>query len=122
MIYRLALTQGVEAVSIDLASTQEDSPELAAFRAGFFARFQAACHSLSSFVQGFAVEYRFDPHSWSDVRGQYSRVTCCVHIIDDLGKRHSALAITFCYPHDPRFETKSTRANKTLHPTAGNAV
>ena len=113
VIYRLALTQGVAAVSIDVVSTQDDDPELAAFRAGFLAKFQAARHGLSSFVQGFTVEYRFDPYSWSDVRGQCSRVMCCVHIIDDLGKRRSASAETFCYPHDPRFESKSSRANNS---------
>ena len=113
VIFRLALTQGITAVSIDLGSTQDDSPELAAFRAGFLARFQAARHGLSSFVQGFAVEYRFHPYSWSSVRGQRSRVTCCVHIIDDLGKRRTASAETFCYPHDPHFESKSNRANKS---------
>jgi hypothetical protein len=118
VIYRLALAQRVATVSMDLGSTQDDSPELAAFRAGFLARFQAARHGLSSFVQGFVVEYRFDPYSWSDVRGQCSMVTCCIHITDDLGKRRSASAETFCYPHDPRFETKSTRVNKAVEVTA----
>jgi hypothetical protein len=117
VIYRLALTRGVAAVSIDFGSTTDESPELSAFRAGFLERFQVARHGLSSFVQSFAVEYRFDPYSWSEFRGQCSRVTCCVHIVDDLGKRRSASAETFCYPHDPRFESKSTRA---IQPVSGN--
>ncbi len=120
MICRLALTQGIKAVSIDLDCRHDDGPELAAFRAGFLERFQAARHGLSSFVRGFAVEFRFDPYSWSEVRGQYFRVTCCLHIIDDLGKRRSASAETFCYPHDPRFETRSTRAIKSCVATGGN--
>ena len=111
-IYRLALIQGVADVSIDFDRATDDSPELSAFRASFLERFSSARHGLSCFVRSFAVEFRFDPYSWSDVRGQCSRVTCCVHIIDDLGKRRSASAETFCYPHDPRFETKSTRAIK----------
>lgn len=120
MICRLALTQGIETVSIDLDCTQDDGLELAGFRAGFLERFQSARHGLSSFVRGFAVEFRFAPYSWSDVRGQCFRVTCCVHIIDDLGKRRSASAETFCYPHDPRFESKSTRAIKSWVATGDN--
>jgi hypothetical protein len=120
MICRLALTQGIETVSIDLGSTKDDGPELAAFRAGFLERFQSARHGLSSFIRGFAVEFRFDRYSWSEVRGQCSRVTCCVHIIDDLGKRRSASAETFCYRHDPRFESKSTRAIKSCVATGDN--
>ena len=122
VIYQLALMQGVATVSIDLSTMHDHSPEIAAFRSGFLARFRDARHGLSSFVHGFTVEYHFDRYSKSDVRGQCSRVTCCVHIIDDLGKRRTASSVTFCYPHDPRFETRSTRANKTLHPTAGNAL
>ena len=121
VIFRLALMQGVADVSIDLGSTQDDGPELAAFREGFLARFRAARHGLPPFVQGFAVEYRFAPYSWSDVRGQCSKVTCCVHIIDDLGKRRSATSETFCYPHDPRFETRSTRANTSRVATGDDA-
>jgi hypothetical protein len=110
VICRLALKRGVEQLSIDFHSTTDDGPELSAFRAGFLERSEGTRHNLSSIIQSFAVEYRFDPYSWSDVRGQCSRVTCCVHITDDLGKRRSASAETFCNPHDPCFETKSARA------------
>jgi hypothetical protein len=120
VICRLALSRGVEQLSIDFHSSADDCPELSAFRACFLERFQGARHNLSSFIQSFAVEYRFAPYSWSEVRGQCSRVTCCVHIIDDLGKRRSASAETFCYPHDPRFETKSTRAIKSCVATGDN--
>lgn len=113
VICRLALAQGVTVISIDLGTTQDDGPELAAFRAGFLARFQAARHGLSSFVQGFSVEYQFVPNSWSEVHGQYFKVMCSVHITDDLSKRYSASAETYCYPHDPRSEIKSARANKS---------
>lgn len=120
IICRLAVTQGIKAVSIDFDSRRDDIPELAAFRAGFLERFQSARHGLSSFVRDYAVEFRFDPYSWSEVRGQCFRVICCVHIIDDLGKRCSASAETFCYSHDPRFERRSTRAIKSCVATGDN--
>ena len=120
IICRLAVTQGIKAVSIDLDRRHDDSPEFAAFRSGFLERFQSARHGLSCFVRGFAVEFRFEPYSGSEVRGQRFRVTCCAHIIDDLGKRRSASAETFCYPHDPRFEHRSTRAIKSCVATGDN--
>ena len=113
ILHRLAKERVVESLSIPVmssASSESPGPELRSFKASFLERFQAARHGLVRRVETIEVEFRFERHSYCKVRGQCARATCTVHLIDDLGKRRSASASTFCYPHDPRFEQRSTRA------------
>jgi len=109
VIYRLAMDGGIETISLSMDAALSGCPELQFFKKCFLDRACVASHDLSCFVEGFEVEFRFDPYSLSEVRGCCARVMCRVHIIDDLGKRRSASSVTFCYPHDPRFEVRSNR-------------
>jgi hypothetical protein len=113
ILHRLAQKRACESISISVMESSEPlCPELRSFKTSFLERFQAARHGLLEVVEDCEVEFRFEPHAWLEGRGQYARVTCTVHLIDDLGKRRTASASTYCYPHDPRFESRSARAHQ----------
>lgn len=106
---RLALAQGSDAISI-VTSNSDSRPEIEEFRQNFLSQFQSSQHPLYRFISGFTVDFKFDPYSHSNLWGQMYRVTCTVHILDDLGKQRSASAISHCYPHNPAWEIRSARA------------
>ena len=109
MIYNVARKSGEDLISIDCTSGEPLPKALAEFRRLFLERFETGDSPLYRFIRGFVVDFHFEPYATSAVRGQQARVICTVHIIDDLDMRRSASATTFCYPHNPLFERKSTR-------------
>lgn len=109
IIYEIATELETDFVSIDITSNIPVCSRIAAFRRTFRDQFGSISHDLSHFITGFIVDFRFELYAISRSRGPQARATCTVHIIDDLGRRRSASAGTFCYIHDPQFENKSTR-------------
>ncbi|MEQ1933341.1 MAG: hypothetical protein ABL962_05610 [Fimbriimonadaceae bacterium] len=107
IIYRSALETGTDEVRVAIMSDEPLPEHLKAFRQSF--RERSTEHRLSHFIQDIVVVFRFELYSMSSVRGPLSRAICTVHIIDDLNVSRTATASTFCYTHDPRSETKSTR-------------
>ena len=111
MLYGLAQKRSVGSISIPVLNSSELSDfECRSIRTFLRERLQSARHGLIGFVEDCEVDFRFEPYSCLEGRGQCARVICTVTLIDDLGKRRPASASTYCYAHDPRFETRSTRA------------
>ena len=108
IIYRSALETGTDEVRVAVMSDESLPKHLKAFRQSFRERFSTE-HRLSHFIRDIVAVFRFEPYSLSSVRGPLARAICTVHIIDDLNVSRTATASTFCYTHDPRSETKSTR-------------
>lgn len=112
VLHGLALNKlQVESLSIPVMKSSEPLDwEIRSFKASFLERLRYVRHELMKVVEDCEVDFHFEPYAWRESRGQGARVTCTVHLIDDLGKRRSASASTFCFPHDPRFESRSNRA------------
>jgi hypothetical protein len=110
IIYKIATGHGVPIISIDIASAKNLCAELAEFRRLFRERYHFSSLRLYQFISNIVVDFKFEPYSVSEHRGQTARATCTVHIIDDLGKARSASAVTFCRAHAPRLEARSARS------------
>lgn len=86
-------------------------PELSV-RRNVHQRFFSQPSRLTDLTREIFLNFSFEPFSKSDFRGTRFKGTCTVSITDDLGVSRTASASHFCYPHNPEFESRSTRAEQ----------
>jgi hypothetical protein len=96
-------------LSIDILSNDPVAAPEQAVRDNLRKRFSSHRRHLPELARGILVTFAFEPCSESDLRGTRFRGTCTVSIKDDRDISRSASASQLCYPHNPRFEHKSTR-------------
>ena len=109
VLYLTAQKMGVDQLRIDIMSDHELPEALALFRHNFRDHYGNEKYRISHFIEGFIVEYKFDPQSGTPFTGRMAQAICSVHILDDLGIFRTAMATSYCYPHDPLREHKSMR-------------
>jgi len=114
LILKAAIEHQEYDFTVDIMSDAALRPELETFRRHFQEKFSGDECRLNEYISGFVVDFGIALHSYAGARKgivEY-RVTCRVHIVDDLGKSWTASAAAYCYPHDPALERRSTRAGK----------
>lgn len=109
ILYRFALEAGADCLRVDIMS-DEDLPEaLVLFRRNFRSHYGDKDYRFRHFIAGLIVEFEFESSSRTETGDNSTQGKCHIHVIDDMGKRWSAMACTYCNAHDPAHECKSTR-------------
>lgn len=106
-------------LSIEIMSDDPVAAPEQAVRDNLRGRFSSHRRHLPELARAILVTFAFESYSKSDLRGTRFRGTCTVCIKDDWGVSRSASASQLCYPHNPKFEHKSTRGEQGVVSNGG---